>query len=207
MDPERAREDMEMIRRMMEESRRVVTTGRHHYVAWGTLITAALLLTWTAATGRTSLPVGWVWAGAVALGWAFSAWAVVRWDRRAPVSNLAGRTMGGLWIGTGVCLTLVGFLGPASGQMGGSALLGTIAAVLGATTLATAAIQGSTRTGAIAAGWWVGSAVLFLWPGRHALLVAAALMVVLHLLPGLLLFRGRRPATEPEAPAGAGGAA
>jgi len=189
----------------MEDTRRLLTTHRHHYVVWSSLIVVALLLTWAAATGIASLPVTWVWAGAIGTGWGFSVWAGVRWDRNAPVQNLAGRTLAGIWVGAGIAMTLVGFLGSASTGMTGSALLGVLAAILGAATMATGILQGARRTLAGAVGWWAGSAVIFLFPGAHTLLLMAGLLFVLHLVPGLLLFRSDgKPASALGLTGGAG---
>lgn len=182
---------------MMDEGRRVVASGGHHYVAWGFLITVALVLTWGMATMGWDLSPAWIWGGAVGGGWAFSIWAVYRWDRRAPVSNLAGRVLAGIWIGAGITMTLVGFLGGAEGVMGGSALLATESAVIGMAYLATAAIQWSRWMALLALGWWGGSAYMYLDPGAHVLLVMAGLMVAFHLLPGLWMMM-TRPAAEVE---------
>lgn len=181
---------------MMEEGRRVVAGGGHHYVAWGLLITSALLLTWGVATREWSLSTGWIWGGAVGAGWIFSIWAGYRWDRRAQVSNLAGRVLAGIWVGTGITMTLVGFMG-GSGTMDGSILLATHSAIIGSAYLSTAAVQGSRRMGALATGWWVGAGYMFLDPGAHTLLVMAGLMVAFFLIPGLwMVIGGQRPGVE-----------
>lgn len=46
----------------------------------------------------------------MAPGWLFSLWAGYRWDRTAPVSNLAGRVLAGIWVGTGITTTLLGVM-------------------------------------------------------------------------------------------------
>lgn len=184
-----AQRDLQEIRRMMEEGRQVVAGGGHHYVAWGLLITTALVLTWGVATRGWGLDTGWIWGGAVGAGWIFSMWAGYRWDRRAPVSNLAGRVLAGIWIGAGISLTLLGFLG-GSGAMAGSVLLATQSAIIGSAYLATAAVQWSRWMGALAAGWWAGSVYMFLDPGSHTLLVMAGLMVAFFLIPGLWMSKG-----------------
>lgn len=199
MDENDARRDLQEIRRMMEEGRRVVAGGGHHYVAWGLLITSALLLTWGVATRGWVLSTGWIWGIAVGVGWVFSIWAGYRWDRKARVSNLAGRVLAGIWIGTGITMTLVGFLG--GEVMGGSALLATESAIIGTAYLATATVQGSRGMGALAAGWWAGSVYMYLDPGAHVLLVMAGLMVAFHLLPGLWILRGGGQATAEVSPA------
>lgn len=197
MDQREAERNLREIRRMMEEGRQVVASGGHHYVAWGFLITMALVLTWGMATRGWDLSPAWIWGGAVGGGWAFSIWAGYRWDRRAPVSNLAGRVLAGIWIGSGIAMTLVGFLGGAPEAMEVNVLLATESAILGAAYLATAAVQGSRWMMGLAAGWWVGSVYMYLNSGLSVLLVMAALMVALYLVPGLWMMM-TRPAAEVE---------
>lgn len=185
-----AEEDLAMIRGLMERSRKEVTGGTRHYVVWGVLITAALVLTYWKSTQGLGVAYLWIWLVPVALGWGLSLLIARSEEGRAPVRSPAGRMVAGIWWGAGVAMTLIGFLGGAGGALTGPGILGAVACVLGVAQFATSYLVGSRWPRYIALAWWAGGAAIFVWPGESSLLVMAGLMVVLHLVPGLYLELG-----------------
>lgn len=188
-----AREDLAAIRRLMEGGQQVVNTAGPHFVAWGVLCSAALVATYALSARGDTRAILWTWGVAVGLGWAASIALTVAGLRRARVSSATGRLLGGLWAGTGVTLTLLGFAAPAGGGLAQTAITGVLAAVLGGATFATGLFVGSRWMQAAAGGWWGGALLMLLWPGRHGLLLTAALVLLLQTVPGVVLtLRGRR---------------
>lgn len=203
MEERSAQEDLAMIRRLMEQGRATVAAGAPHYVIWGLLLTAALVAQWAAATGRLGLASDWIWGVALGAGWLGSMVAGYRSSREARVRSAGGRTLAGIWAGTGVMLTLVAVAGLGTGAVSGHAMLGITAAALGTATFATSFVQGSGAVRAAAVLWWIGAAVLFVWQDPAALLVEAGLMAALVLAPGLRMLT-RRDAASSAAVAGGG---
>ena len=190
-----AREDLAAIRRLMEGGQQVVNTAGPHFVAWGVLCSAALLSTFVLAPRGDIRTIWWTWIAAVSLGWIASIALTVTGQRRAGVTSPTGRLLGGTWIGTGVTLTLLGFAAPAGGGLAVDAITGVLAAVMGGATFATGLLVGSRWMQAAGGGWWAGALLMLLWPGRHGLLLTAALILVLQTIPGVVLtLRGRRAA-------------
>lgn len=188
-------EDLAMIRRLMEQNRGVIHGTAAHYLLWGVLVTAGLLATWASVQGRLGIEVAWIWPVTIGAGWLASMWIGYRQDRAAPVNTPAGRVMSAIWIGAGVAMTLLGFVGLYSGELGPNAMLASLSAVMGAAYFASGALHGSAWPRLVAAGWWAGSVAIFLWPGVHSLLVMAGLMVFFHLVPGLVVYRSGRTAS------------
>lgn len=188
-------EDLAVIRRLMEQNRGVIHGAAAHYLLWGALITAGLLATWASVQGRIGIDVTWIWPVTIGAGWLASMWIGYRQDRSAPVNTPAGRVMTAIWIGAGVAMTLVGFVGLYSGALGPSAMMAAISALMGAAYFATGALHESVWPRLVAGGWWAGSVAIFLWPGVHATLVMAGLMVLFHLVPGLVVYRSRLTAS------------
>lgn len=194
MDPQtQARQDLAAIRQLMEDGQRVVNTAGPHFVAWGLLTSAALAATWVlGGRGETRL-ITWAWAAAVTLGWLASLALTVAEGRRERVRSATSRILGGTWTGTGVTMMLLGFGAPAGAGLAPEAITGVLAAVLGGGFFATGLLVGSRWMRAAAVAWWAGALVMLLWPGRHGLLVTAALVLLLQTLPGLwLMLRARR---------------
>lgn len=187
-----AREDLAMIRRLMEQSRGTTDAAAPHFVLWGVLITGALVASYANAVGAIAVDEMWLWVGAVGVGWILSLIIAARTSRERAVRGPGGRIMASIWIGAGIALTLLGFVGaPTRAFVEAGATFGAMAAVLGAACFASAAVQGSGGFRLLAAGWWAGAAAMFVWPGLVSVLVMAGLMVLLHLVPGLWIALGR----------------
>lgn len=194
MDPQtQAREDLAAIRRLMEDGQRVVNSAGPHFFTWGVLTTAALAATYVLGGRGETRAITWAWAVAVGLGWLASLALALVEGRRERVRSATSRILGGTWTGTGVTLMLLGFAAPAGGGVDPSAITGVLAAVLGGGFFATGLLVGSRWMQAAAGVWWAGALFMLLWPGRHGLLVTAALVLLLQTLPGLwLTLRARR---------------
>ena len=194
MDPQtQAREDLAAIRRLMEDGQRVVNTAGPHFVAWGVLTSAALAATYVLSARGDTRTITWAWAVAVALGWLASLALIVAEGRRERVRSATSRMLGGTWTGTGVTMMLLGFAAPAGGGVHVAAITGVLAAVMGCGFFVTGLLVGSRWMQGAALLWWVGALLMLLWPGRHGLLVTAALVLLLQTLPGLwLMLRARR---------------
>lgn len=191
MDQNPLTDDLAAIRRLMEESAQGVHESGKHYVLWGVVIAAGLLLTYW-AIGRAESVVPWIWSGCLLLAWAGSLWLGTREAARAPVETLVSRIRAGIWIGCGIGMTMLGLLGYLTGAVRPEALPAVIATVLGIGYFASSFGYRSTPVLLLGVAWWVGAAALYRWPGPHALLVLAALLVVLQVIPGLVLGRRAR---------------
>ena len=193
MQEQTARDELAMIRSLMQDSQRIVHENGAHYLGWGVLSAAALLLTYAAAASRLDSIIPWIWVVAIGAGWVFSLWIARRSRRTARVRTLAGRLLGAIWMGCGITLTLFGFIGGATGAIPWGSLQGVLAGILGIGYFASSFVYDSAAWRYLAAGWWAGAALMLLWPGPHTLLLLAALVVALEIVPGALLYaRSRR---------------
>lgn len=202
---DRAREDLAMVRRIMEESRAAVVDRGKHFLIWGLIPTVGLLTTYAGATGVPVPEARWVWSGLLAIGWAVSLLVGVRDGRGARVTTLPRRVLSALWISAGVSLTVVGLAGMFGSVVGVEALSGLVSVLLAPPILVTALLTGERWLALVAVGWWAGGAVMLVYPGLYTLLLLAAMSLLLMALPGAVLFvrarGGRRPTprrvTEP----------
>lgn len=190
-----AREDQAEIaalRTLMEETRLAVYDNGKHFIAWGILMTAALVATYVLVDRGSYGALGVVWPAAILLGWIFSLGAGRADYVRAPVRTLGDRVLSAIWIGFGITATLLGLLGLFTDALPPEALSGTMAVLLGGAFFTSGFLQGLRWLRTIGAAWWLGGAAMLWWPGLHTLLVLAAMVVALQIVPGLVL-RGRAP--------------
>lgn len=201
----RAEQDLALIRRLMEDSRREVTDRGKHFLIWGCLSVVGLAYTYLAATGAAGLDPAWVWLGILAIGWAASLAVGFRDGRRARVVTLGRRLLTGTWVSAAVTLTLVALAGLFGDVVSSRALAGLISVIIAVPVLLTGLLTGEGWLRWVAGGWWAGGLVMLFVPGVYALLVMAGMALLLMALPGAVLHaRSRRalPAPEPVGDAG-----
>lgn len=193
MHAERAQEDLAMIRRLLEEGRREVVDRGKHFIIWGVIPAVGAALTYAYVAGAGVPHPGWIWGGAMLVGWGLS--LVVGWrdSRGARVHTFGRRLLSVVWVAAAVSLTLIGAAGIAGVVLGHESLPGVLSAVMGAPVLVTMLLTGERWLGLVAAGWWIGGAVMLFVPGRYALLLLAVMGLLLMAVPGAVLnARARR---------------
>jgi hypothetical protein len=111
---------------------------------------------------------------------------------RTPVRNVAMRAFGGIWMSLGVTLTLIGSVSVYSGALEPSSLPGVLAVVFGAGYFASGFVAGLVWLSAVGVAWWAGGVGLLFWRTPGNLLVLAAMVVALEVVPALVLRRRER---------------
>lgn len=200
MTEERAREDLAVIRRIMEESRREVTDRGVHFLIWGGISTVGLVLTWLALEGPLGLNPAWAWVGLLAVGWAASVILGRRAERGARVATLGRRLLSVTWVATGITMTAVGLAGMFADPVPPWILPGVLSLLIAPPVLVTARLTGEAWLGGVAAGWWLGGGLMLLVPGTYTLLLMAGMTLALLALPGAVLFARTRGSGTPAGP-------
>ena len=182
-----ARDDLALIRRIMEDTRQEVTERGKHLVIWGGISTAGLLATWWAALGRSEVDPVLFWSVLLAGGWAASLYVGWRDGRRARVRTAGGRLLSAAWVTAAVTLTVVGTAGMFGDVLGYRALPGVLSAILAVPIWLTSLLTGERWLSWVAGGWWAGGGVMLFLPGVYALPLMAAMALLLMVVPGLVL--------------------
>jgi hypothetical protein len=186
MDPSVAHQELRAIRGLMADSQAYLAGTWRHQLAWGCLTMLGLLGTWGSTLYGAYSVVPWLWAAVLGGGWSWSI-LVERARTPPPVRNSAGRAFAGIWMGTGVALTLTGTVAVWSGSLAPAALPGMLAVLFGAGYFASGFLAGLGWMGWLALAWWLGGAALLWWPGPHALLGLAVMVLLLEVTPALVL--------------------
>ncbi len=200
MDQQRAQEDLAMIRRLMEDSRREVVDRGMHFLVWGAIGTVGSLYTYAHAAQWSSLSPGWLWLGLMTVGWAASSMIALREARVARVETVARRMLALLWIASAVTITLIALAGMFGGLVPVETLPGLLSVVIGAPILATGVLAGERWLQVVGAAWWIGGGIMLFVGGLYSLLLMGAMSLVLMAVPGGVLYaksRGDSPPTEP----------
>jgi hypothetical protein len=114
-------------------------------------------------------------------------WYKYRGDKRA--ETFAGKILGSVWLSAGVAMTILGFAGTYSGAYGPVFISPVLAAVLGIAFYVSALVYDSLLMKYLAPLWWAGSIFMFFFPGLHTIIVMAAMMLFLQVIPGIILYK------------------
>lgn len=182
-------EDVAYLRKVVEDSRKVVVDNGVHLLGWGVLVVVGMILTYLSEHLKSNLPVFHIWVILIGLGWIFSIWDGWIKLNRARTRTFIQKVLASLWLGLGVVMTIIGFLGPAAGAISTWAVVPLISLVLGAGLLTTGTIHHERVLIVAAVGWWIGGTITLLFPGDYAILLFAGMMIALQIAPGIVVYR------------------
>ncbi|RPI13563.1 MAG: hypothetical protein EHM58_18220 [Ignavibacteriae bacterium] len=190
MDSRQAEQELAVIKTIMEDSRKIGIDKGVHYIFWGVLVTAALIVNYIFLVMGISGPyIGMLWLVLMIGGWVVSAIIGRKENKARKVKTFAGKILSAIWIGAGVSMMMLGFIGIVTHAYNPIFVCPLIATVLGAAYFASGIVQSQNWVRNLSFGWWAGAILMFIFPGFHSLLVFAFMMVALQTVPGIILYR------------------
>lgn len=187
-----AQEQLDYIKNVIQESRKTIQNDGLNFLLWGIIVSAGLLLTYFLELfrWRTEWTI-FVWLILISLGWMLT-WYEYRKMREARVSFFADRVIGGIWLGCGVALSILGFIGPWSCAYSSLYITAVLACVMGIGYFVTGFVTGYCWFKIAGYVWWIISIYMFYFPGLYTLLIFAVMMICVQVIPGAILNRQYR---------------
>ncbi len=202
MKPEEAMDEIQLIKRMIEETKRRSTAAYGNYfVGWGILILLAIIVNYVLIyLERYNLI--WVdWIVFMGLGTVISAIDGSKKAARAQVQTYTSKILSYVWAGCGVAFILVGFIFPILNLYSYRAISPLVSLVAGLGMFVTGGLYEWSLLKWAAAIWWLGAIALVFAHGFVQGGILILLVVVGYLYPGIQLNRhygkkGGQDATE-----------
>jgi hypothetical protein len=188
MEKQKAELEISMIKQIMDDSKKIVVDDGKGYIIWGVLIVIGLLGTYFLILSKLYNYIGWLWIVSIGAGWIYTILVNAFKDHKKKARTFAGKILGALWFSCGISMTLLGFVGTGTGSYGAYTISPLMAVVLGVAYFVTGVIYGLPWVRNLSIGWWIGAVVTFIWTGMYSLLVFAAMMIVLQIIPGIILY-------------------
>ncbi|MBK7252760.1 MAG: hypothetical protein IPI04_02290 [Ignavibacteria bacterium] len=188
METKNAELELSLIKKMMEDSRRLNIDNGIHYIFWGILVTIALLINY--AMVLLKVPgnyIGLAWFILMLSGALIDGIIGRRQSKSSKVTTFTSRIMGSLWFASGIAMFMYGFLGTITKAYNPLFICPIISTSLGISYFTSGAIQQIKWLQNISFGWWAGAAFMFIFPSVHTLLIFAVMMICLQVIPGLIL--------------------
>jgi hypothetical protein len=193
MDQQSAIEEIALIKRVIDESRRFTFDNGKYYLLWGILVTISIFIDYSMLfTISTGLSVWWLWIITMGIGWVISIIFAIR-EPSKPVSwPIGAKLVAFVWASCGIASTILGFIGPLSGALQFWAICPAIAAIMGAAYTISSLIYRLKWVTLVGIGWWIGSVCMFSVGGINTLPIFGTMMILFHIIPGFVFYRSSR---------------
>lgn len=193
METNQAISELSVIRKIMEDSRKLNVDNGIHYIFWGVLVTLALLINYFMLLTKTAVSyIGFVWLVLMLLGVIIDVIIGKRQYQKSKVDTFAGKLLASLWLASGISMFVFGFIGTITKAYNPVFICPIISTSLGISYFTSGAIQRINWLRNISMGWWIGGIFLFIFPSIHTLLIFALMLIFFQIIPGIILNKKSR---------------
>ena len=187
MDEQQAREEIQLIKNMLEKTKMATAESGTLFIVWGIMIAVALAGHYALAYFQE---YDWIWLNWVVVavgGWIYSAIYGIRKERTEPVKTYVQTAARHLYFARGVGFLLVGIVFPWLGAYSYEAISILIAAVNGTLFFVMGGMFEWTFMKWLGFFWWAGAVGMTFAEGNDRTLVFTALFVAAYLVPSFIL--------------------
>jgi hypothetical protein len=174
-------QELAYIKGIISDSRQIIADNGTGFILWGILISVGMVLHYIAVVNSYAWNLAAVWGVIFAVAIGVTILGILKERSRQKVETLGGKFLGAIWIGVIITITLNGFLGNMYPALAAS--------ILGLGYFPTGYATGFSMFRYLAAGWWIAAVVMYLFPGLYTILFFAALLIVLQVIPGIIVYR------------------
>ncbi len=198
MDELTAQEEIAFIKKVMQDSRKVILADGIEFIYWGIIVTICLLYTFftyytlnfnAKDPGRS---VFMFWFIFMFIGGIGSSIFLKKRYKSERIKSLAGTILGKIWLANGIGMMLVAFIGGSFGAIHGVFISPLMCSFLGSSYFISGFIYGKKWISNLAFLWWLGAVIMFIFPGLYTVLMMAMMMILLQITPGIILYRNSK---------------
>lgn len=189
MDTKQAELELSEIKRIMEDSRRIMVDDGTGFILWGSLVAVGLISSYLSVLGYLEWKVTSIaWFALIGLGWLITIIQLRREKKSRKSVSFAEKVAGAIWGSAGITMTIIGFVGSYTGLVKGMGISPLMACVLAAAFFVSGVIYNDKTFRYLSFGWWAGALVMFFWYSPHTLLLFALMIIFMQVLPGYLMY-------------------
>jgi len=184
-----AHQELAFIKKVMEDSRRIICDDGKSFIFWGFLISFGLLVTYLKIAGNWSISLGWFWPALILAGWIVTIISEIMSKKKRSSKTFTAKILASVWISCGVAMTILGFIGSITNAYNGVFIGPIISVVLGVGYMISGVIYGKRWVSIISIGWWLGALLMFYLQNLETLLIMTGMMIFLQTIPGIILYK------------------
>jgi hypothetical protein len=199
-----AQEELVYIRKIITESRQAFVEDGKPYILWGVIVAVCMTLTYISVLTQTELYVGYAWLGLSLLGVGYILYYSRQKEKSQRARSIVDRFQGAIW---GACGSAIGL----------SVILVTVGAnrsvtdvppihqyyicfissmILGIAYFLSGIANDLKWLSKIGYAWWLGAIYMVIFPSVHVLGLYAAMIIVLQVVPGIILYNRYKKITK-----------
>lgn len=187
MDEQQAREEIRLIKEMVEKTRKATAESGTLFIFWGFLIIVAIIITYILAYFHK---FQWIWANWIvwaAIGWGYSAHYGIRREGTQKTKTYAQMAAQHLSIACGAAFLLAAFVFPPLKVYSYSAISILVAFIAGILVFVMGGIYEWKLLKWCGLLWWLGAVAMIFVPGDYRTLCLIPLIIFGYLIPGFIL--------------------
>ena len=190
MDTTQAELEISQIKKIMEDSRRILIDDGLGFIVWGSLVCAGLILTYFSVMEIVEWNITSIaWIVLIGSGWIFTFFQVRKEKKERKAVTFAGKVAAAIWGSAGITMTIIGFAGSYSGVVRGFGICPLMSCVMAVAFFVSGVIYYDKLFRWLGVGWWAGAIVMFFWHSPHTLLLFAMMLLFMEVLPGMLMYK------------------
>ncbi|MFH1314459.1 MAG: hypothetical protein ABIJ00_14715 [Candidatus Eisenbacteria bacterium] len=189
MDRSQAQEELAFIKKVMEDSQRVIVDNGKQYILWSLLVLAGIAIKYVLEGLGAAFSHAWLWVPIIAIGWLLSFMLKRSTYSEIRVKTFAQRTLEAVWSGWGVAIPILTLIGYFSGAIESWAISPVVATLFGSVCFTTGLITTNAWLRNTAILWWAGAVFMFLVPSEYSVAMLAGMFVLLQLVPGIVIYK------------------
>ncbi len=181
--------EISFIKKVMDDSRQATLDNGKYYILWGVVVGIASILTYIGVKQRIDGNfINWVWMNCIVVGWVLSFIFMFQDRKKERNKTFAGKMIMHTWIGAGITMAVIAFIGIPAKVIPYDAICPVIAAAAGGANYISSRIQKSAFILVVAFGWWIGAGIMFFMKGIDIILFYGILLSLFSIIPGLVLY-------------------
>lgn len=189
METTQAEQELAEIKRIMEDSRRIMVDDGTGFIIWGSLVAVGLISSYLSVLQYISWKITSIaWFVLIGSGWVITFLQLRKEKKEQKAVSFAEKVAGAIWGSAGVTMTIIGFVGSYTGLVKGMGISPLMASVLAAAFFVSGVIYNDKVFRYLSFGWWAGALVMFFWYSPHTLLLFALMIIFMQVLPGYLMY-------------------
>ncbi len=188
MDEKTALEEIQFIRKVIEDTKRNVMYNGRDYIFWGILVIFGMMATYLFHLNQIYFNYIWIWVVLIPIGWIYSFINRKSIKEQHP-STYAGKLLGTVWLAAGIAMTIIGFIGPVLGAIKPMAISPIACIITGSAYFISGIIVEEKWIRNLSFGWWIGGIVLLRVVSAESFLIMAVLMLFFQTIPGILIYK------------------
>jgi hypothetical protein len=192
MDEQHAFEEIAYIKKIIEDSRKSIIYSGKEFIFWGILASIGMIGTEILEILHLYLNILWFWVIIIGIGWLFAIYNYFKEQKSRRIYSFAEKIVKVVWVGCGISMALIGFLGPYTRGLHYNYINSALAAILGSAYFITGFIIDSKLLRLLSFLWWLGSILMFLFFSAYNLWIMAGMMILFQVVPGIMFYKNSK---------------